>query len=192
LNDGTFKRLNAGLPASIFTPILQAVNFREGKMNNLTAMAENLGQLLKATKATVAVAESSSGGLVSAALLAIPGASSYFVGGGVIYTRDARRNLLGLPEEQVTMNASNEDYALITARAMQQKLGTTWGLSESGTAGPTGSRYGYDAGHVAVAVTGPVELSRTIETGSADREANMWVFAEAALNLLEHAVKEST
>ena len=160
-------------------------------MTNLTAMAENLGQLLKQSGATVSVAESSTGGLVSAALLSIPGASSYFVGGGVIYTRDARRNLLGLPEEQVTMNASNEEYALITARAMQQKLGTTWGLSESGTAGPTGSRYGYDAGHVAFAVTGPIEKSATLETGSADREENMWAFAGAALNLLEQAVKEA-
>jgi nicotinamide-nucleotide amidase len=159
-------------------------------MTNLTAMAENLGQLLKDAGATVSVAESSTGGLVSAALLSIPGASSYFVGGGVIYTRDARRNLLGLPDEQVTMDASNEEYALITARAMRQKLGTTWGLSESGTAGPTGSRYGYDAGHVAFAVTGPIERSGTLETGSADREANMWAFAEAALGLLEQAVRE--
>lgn len=167
-------------------------NMGGAEMNTLTAMAENLGQLLKDAGATVAVAESSSGGLVSAALLAIPGASSYFVGGGVIYTRDARRNLLDLPDEQVTMDASNEEYALITAAAIQRKLGTTWGLAESGTAGPTGSRYGYDAGHVAFAVTGPLQRSATLETGSADREANMWVFAEAALKLLEQAVRDAT
>ncbi len=156
----------------------------------LSSMAAGLGALLKETGETVAVAESSAGGLVSAALLAIPGASAYYAGGGVIYTRAARRGLLGLPEDVITMRASTEDYALILARAMRQRLDATWGLCETGATGPTGNRYGDAAGHACIAVAGPVERALTLETGSADREDNMWRFAAASLELLEAAVRD--
>lgn len=158
---------------------------------SLTQMANTLGALLKEHKHTVSIAESSSGGLISASLLAIPGASSYFVGGGVIYTREARRELLNLPEEIVTMRASTEEYAMIVARAIRCKMGTTWGLAETGASGPSGNRYGDEAGHVCIAVTGPIEKTFTLETGSDNREENMWAFTKAALGLLEEAVTES-
>lgn len=157
----------------------------------LSSMAAALGALLKETGATVAVAESSAGGLVSAALLAIPGASAYYAGGGVIYTRAARRGLLGLPEDVVAMRASTEDYALILARAMRQRLDATWGLCETGATGPTGNRYGDAAGHACIAVAGPLERALTLETGSADRADNMWRFAAASLELLEAAVRDN-
>ncbi|MFP6711231.1 MAG: CinA family protein [Rhodospirillales bacterium] len=157
----------------------------------LTEMASDLGALLKERKQTVSVAESSSGGLVSAALLSVPGASAYFVGGGVIYTRDARREFLALPKKVITMRAATEEYAMIVARAVRNKMDTTWGLSETGASGPSGNRYGDEAGHVCVAVSGPVEKSLTLETGSDKREENMWKFTEAALGLLEEALKES-
>lgn len=157
----------------------------------LSSMAAALGALLKETGATVAVAESSAGGLVSAALLAIPGASAYYAGGGVIYTRAARRGLLGLPEDVITMRASTEDYALILARAMRQRLDATWGLCETGATGPAGNRYGDAAGHACIAVAGPLERALTLETGSADRADNMWRFAAASLELLEAAVRDN-
>jgi len=160
-------------------------------MNELTAMAGRVGGLLKEKKATVAVAESSAGGLVSAALLAVPGASAYFVGGGVIYTQAARRGLLGVPEEVATMRGSTEEYAAIMARAVRDRLGAVWGLCETGASGPTGNRYGDAAGHVCVAVAGPVERAMTVETGSPDREENMWRFAAAALELLEAALRDA-
>lgn len=158
----------------------------------LTQMADALGTLLKDNKHTVSIAESSSGGLISASLLSIPGASAYFVGGGVIYTRDARRELMNMPEEVITMRASTEEYAMVLARAIRVKMGTTWGLSESGASGPTGNRYGDDAGHVCIAISGPYEKSLTLETGSADREKNMWAFAAAALGFLEEVIKENS
>ena len=154
----------------------------------LVELAGDAGALLKTRGETIAVAESSSGGLVSASLLSVPGASSYFLGGGTIYTRVARDALLGLPEEVVTMRASTEDYALIVAEAVRKKLGATWGLCESGASGPTGNSYGDAAGHVAVALSGPRTLTRTTETGSADREGNMWRFAGEALNLLQEGL----
>jgi PncC family amidohydrolase len=160
-------------------------------MERLSSMAAALGALLKVAGDTVAVAESSAGGLVSAALLAIPGASAYYAGGGVIYTRGARRGLLGLPEDVIAMRAATEEYALILARAMRQRLDATWGLCETGATGPAGNRYGDAAGHACIAVAGPLERTLTLETGSADREDNMWRFAAASLELLEAAVRDN-
>lgn len=161
-------------------------------MSDLAALAATVGTLLRDTRQTVSVAESSAGGLISAALLAVPGASAYFLGGGVIYTQAARRELLRLPDEAVRgIRSSTEAYALAKARAIRERLGTTWGLAETGAAGPTGNRYGDAAGHACVAVAGPVEAALTIETRSGDRVANMWMFARAALELLERSVRES-
>ena len=158
-------------------------------MSDLASMAATVGARLKASRQTLAVAESSAGGLISAALLAVPGASAYFMGGGVIYTQAARRALLRVPDEAVAgVRSSTEAYAQIKARAIRELMGTTWGLSETGATGPTGNRYGDAAGHACIAVSGPVERVITVETRSADREANMWAFARAALELLEACV----
>jgi nicotinamide-nucleotide amidase len=160
-------------------------------MNDLSSMASTVGGLLKARGQTVAVAESSAGGLISAALLAVPGASAYFLGGSVIYTQAARRALIRVPDEAMAgMRSSSEPYALLKARAVRELLGTTWGLSETGASGPTGNRYGDAAGHACIAVAGPVERVITVETGQPDREANMWRFTREALALLERCVTD--
>ena len=159
-------------------------------MNDLSSMAGAVGALLKARQQTVAVAESSAGGLISAALVAVPGASAYFLGGGVIYTQTARRVLLGVPDDAMAgLRASTEAYARLTARAVRERLGATWGLSETGATGPTGNRYGDAAGHACIAVAGPVERAITLETGHGNREQNMWAFAKAALELLEASLQ---
>jgi PncC family amidohydrolase len=155
----------------------------------LAATAEALAERLKARKETVAVAESSSGGLISAALLAVPGASAYFLGGAVVYTGKARMSLMGLTREAVAgVRSASEPYALILARTARENLGATWGLAETGAAGPTGNPYGDAAGHTCLAVSGPVEMALTLETGSGDRAANMDAFAKAALELLRSAM----
>lgn len=158
-------------------------------MSALTPIAEALANALKERRETVAVAESSAGGLISAALLAVPGASAYFLGGSVVYTGKARMALLGLRREDVAgVRSSSEPYALILARTVRENLGATWGLSETGAAGPTGNGYGDAAGHTCVAVSGPAEMAFTLETASSDRSANMERFAEAALKLLQSAL----
>ena len=155
-------------------------------MTELATMAGALGALLKDRKETIGVAESSTGGLISAALLAVPGASAYFLGGGIVYTQVARRALLQVPDASLTgVRSSTEAYALLKARAIRQLLGATWGLAETGASGPTGNRYGDAAGHTCIAVAGPRERAITLETGHGDRERNMWAFARAALDLLE-------
>jgi PncC family amidohydrolase len=159
-------------------------------MPDLISLAASLGALLKAQGHTVAVAESAAGGLISAALVAVPGASAYYLGGGVVYTQASRRGVLHMPDEAYAgMRASTEPYALLNARTIRDHLGATWGLAETGASGPTGNRYGDAAGHACIAVAGPVERTLTVETRVADREANMWIFTRAALELLEACLK---
>ena len=154
-------------------------------MSQLSAMAASVGQRLKASGASLGVSESSCGGLISAALVAVPGASAYYVGGGVIYTAVSREGLLAIgPHAMEGLRASTEAYALLNARTVRETLGATWGLAETGASGPTGNRYGDAAGHACIAVTGPVTRAITLETGETNREANMWAFAQAALDLL--------
>ena len=161
-------------------------------MPDLTSVAAAVGALLKETGQSLAVSESSCGGLISATLVSIPGASAYYVGGAVVYTRTAHRGLLQVPDAAMEgIRASSEPYALLNARTVRESLGTTWAVSETGASGPTGNRYGDAAGHACIAVSGPVERAITVETGSGDREANMWTFARAGLELLEQCVKES-
>jgi nicotinamide-nucleotide amidase len=160
-------------------------------VNELTTLAASLGARLKERKETIAVAESSAGGLVSAALLAVPGASAYFLGGAVIYTQTARRALLRVEDASVkSIRASTEAYALLKARTIRELLGATWGLAETGATGPTGNRYGDAPGHACLAVAGPVERTITLETRHGDRETNMRAFAKAALELLEASLRK--
>jgi PncC family amidohydrolase len=160
-------------------------------MNELTTLGRTVGELLKSREATLAVVESSAGGLISASLLSIPGASAYFRGGMVTYTRESRQTLLaGGLDQFKDVPPSSEAFALVLARSARETLATTWGIGETGAAGPTGNRYGYESGHACIAVSGPVELSTTIETRTGNRELNMWTFAAAALELLEKALAQ--
>ena len=159
-------------------------------MIELIPLATAIATRLRERKETIAVAESSAGGLISAALLAVPGASAYFLGAAVVYTQAARRALLRVPDESLAgVRSSTEAYALIKARTIRERLGATWGLAETGASGPTGNRYGDAAGHACLAVAGPVERALTLETGGDDRERNMRAFARAALELLDTSLR---
>jgi nicotinamide-nucleotide amidase len=154
-------------------------------MRELLPLSERAGALLAARGETVAVGESAAGGLITAALLGVPGASGWVRGGLVIYTRHALFALKDVDREPLRgMRAATEPYARFEAATLRQHFGTTWGVGESGAAGPGGNKYGDAAGHCCVAVSGPVEASRTIATGSSDRVDNMHAFARAALELL--------
>ena len=154
-------------------------------MQDLIPIAEAIAAKLIERKQTIAVAESSTGGLISAALLSVPGASAYFLGGAVVYTRDARRLLMDIPDEAMKgIRSASEPYAKLLAGQVRQRFSTDWGLSETGATGPTGNRYGDAAGHSCMAVAGPAQSVFTLETGSNDRQANMQAFAKTALELL--------
>jgi len=161
-------------------------------MSNLTRLSAGIAEQLKERGETVAVAETSGGGLISASLLAVPGASAYFLGGGVLYTQESRNILLRVPASaMVGIRSSSEPYAQLLARTMRDRLETVWGVAETGAAGPTGNRYGDNAGHTCVAVSGPVSAVRTLETGSNDRAANMQAFTDAALELFAQCLAEA-
>ena len=158
-------------------------------MSDLDEVAARVARRLLARRDTIAVAESSAGGLISAALLAIPGASGFFLGGAVLYTADAREALAGItPDEMTGLRSSSEPYAQLLARTMRKRLVTRWGLAETGAAGPGGNRYGDAAGHTCLGISGPHEAVRTLETGLSDRGQNMRLFATAALDLLDEAL----
>ncbi|MEK9661161.1 MAG: CinA family protein [Alphaproteobacteria bacterium] len=161
-------------------------------MADLTRLSTPIAERLFATGETVAVAETSAGGLVSASLLAVPGASAYYLGGGVLYTVNAREGLAGITDADMAgMRSSSEPFAELLANRLRERLGATWGLAETGAAGPSGNRYGDAPGHSCLAVSGPVSRVITIETASDTRESNMWRFAEAALKLLDDCLKTS-
>ena len=154
-------------------------------MKELVTIAENIAAKLIERRQTIAIAESSTGGLISAALLAVPGASAYFLGSAVVYTRDARRILMDIPDEAMKgIRSASEPYARLLASQIRHRFSADWGLSETGATGPTGNRYGDAAGHSCIGIAGLEPSAMTLETGSADRLANMHVFAFTALNYL--------
>lgn len=161
-------------------------------MERLSTLGNVVGSLLRERRERVAVAESSAGGLINAALVAVPGASTYYLGGCIVYTHAGRKALLGVEDTAMAgIRSASEPYAQLVARAIRTKLGATWALSETGASGPTGNRYGDAPGHACVAVAGPVEAVITLETGNAEREANMWCFARSALALLESCLRKA-
>jgi nicotinamide-nucleotide amidase len=140
---------------------------------------------LIARRETIAVAESSTGRLIAAALLAVPGASAYFLGGAVVYTKAARAALLGIGEaEMKDLRPATEAYALLIAHRVRERSGAIWGLGETGATGPSGNRYGDPAGHTYIAVAGPAERALTLRTGNSERLPNMDAFTRRALDLL--------
>jgi nicotinamide-nucleotide amidase len=163
-------------------------------MQDLLPRAGRISRLLKDRGETIVVAESSTGGLISAALLAMPGASAYFLGGAIVYTLAARKALMDLGDiSALGLRAASEPYARLLAQTARSRFSSTWALAESGATGPTGNRYGDAAGHCCLALAGPVERAVTLETGSSDRVANMRTFSAAALDLLAQALAgEST
>ncbi len=158
-------------------------------MQSLLPIAEKIAARLIVRGETIAVAESSTGGLVAAALLAIPGASSYFVGGAVVYTKAARAALLGIGDSDMAgIRPATEAYSMLIAGRVRERLGATWGLGETGASGPGGNRYGDPAGHTCIAIAGPIDRAMTLQTRSSDRRANMDVFAKRALELLAEVI----
>jgi nicotinamide-nucleotide amidase len=161
-------------------------------MRQLSERGMVVADLLKSRHETVAIAESSTGGLISSSLLAVPGASAYYLGGTVIYTIEARRDVLGIPDDVLKgQRPLSEEYVTLCATKIRETLNATWGIAELGATGPAGTRYGHEPGICVLAVTGPVSLTHRIENGSPDREGNMEIFADAAIDLLKQAIMKA-
>ena len=158
----------------------------------LEPMATAIAEMLFERGETVAICETTAGGLVSAALLAIPGASRYYRGAAVTYTGVARSTFLEIElEDYPGVRSSSEPYAQLIAETIRERLGATWGIGETGAAGPSGNPYGDAAGHTCIAIAGPVEYVETLETGDDNREENMWVFARRTLTVFEEVLRNA-
>ena len=158
-------------------------------MEELTLISKEVAEMLVERGDTIAVAETSAGGLLSASPLAVPGASAYYLVGGVLYTHQSRELLLGIPDTEMKgIRSSSEPYAQLLAISIRTKFNTTWGISETGAAGPTGNRYGDNPGHTCVSVSGPINEVKTVETNSQNRTKNMMTFSSEALNLLKECL----
>ncbi len=158
-------------------------------MNELSRLTQPAANRLKINKQTISVSESSTGGLISAALLSIPGASAYYKGGSVVYTLASRKIFLGLTKEDIEgLEPMTESMALRFAEKTRSTLNSDWAIAELGIAGPTGSPYGVGPGTSVIAIAGPTSNTTKIETGCNDRESNMKTFAKSALQLLEKTI----
>lgn len=153
-------------------------------------IAVQIADALKARREKIAVADGATGGLIAAALLTVPGALKFYVGGGVVYSFTARDVLFGLPSAAYDgMQSATPDYALLQARAIRDRFGAAWGIAETGSAGGSRHPLGVAAGQSCCAVVGPdIAVTRITETHSEDRIANMALFTRAALGLLAEAL----
>ncbi len=154
-----------------------------------TSRARRIAALLTNRGERLAVAESSAGGLISAALVSVPGSSAFYLGGMVVYTLRGREAQLGATREIVAgRRSATVEMAELSAELIRVRFAADWGLAETGATGPDPNGYGDAPGHGCFAVAGPRPRSRLLETASDDRLANMVAFTDAALELLEEAL----
>ena len=156
------------------------------------ALAQEIAALLMERGETVCVAEATTGGLTSAALLWVAGASKYYAGGGVVYTLNSRTVVAGVdPARYANYQGTTPAMIAELAESLRQRLGATWCIAESGLAGPTPGRSGAPPGKTTVGVAGPVSRTQVFETGIADREANMIEFTTLSLRFLRDAIEDA-
>ncbi|MRR17423.1 MAG: CinA family protein [Deltaproteobacteria bacterium] len=154
-------------------------------------LAREIAVHLAAANEKLAVAESSSGGLVSACLLSVPGASSFFIGGAVLYSYRIREQIVALGrKEHQRYGGSTPELILDIALKFKEKTGADWVIGEGGAAGPSQSPYGHNAGYTALAVAGPICRTKIIETGKSARIGNMSEFTTALLDFFLSILEE--
>ncbi|KAL8823958.1 MAG: hypothetical protein Q9191_005413 [Dirinaria sp. TL-2023a] len=159
----------------------------------LKPLLSEISSLLKQRKETVSIAETASGGLISASLLSTPGASAFYKGGLTLYTLESRVAFAGWTQEDIEKyKGPTPGVVAGLAENVRSKLGSTYTVCESGTAGPTGgSTRNRTPGYVALAVAAEQgTFTREVETArGGDREANMVAFATEGLQLLREVIK---
>jgi len=156
-------------------------------------LASVVGKLLKARGQTLATAESCTGGLIGQEITAVPGASSYYVGGVVAYANEAKTAALGVPEPLIAEHgAVSEPVAAAMAAGCRLRLGADWAVSVTGIAGPTGGTEEKPVGLVHIGVAGPggAAAHRHVLPGS--RELVRLRACRTALNLLRLALKHNS
>jgi PncC family amidohydrolase len=149
------------------------------------SLEQIVGMYLTMRQASVAVAESCTGGLVSERLTRIPGSSAYFVSGVVCYSNVAKTELADVPPLLIEMNgAVSREVAIGLADGIRKKTGTTYGIGVTGIAGPTGGSEAKPVGLVHAAVTSETRADHREVRFPGDRQRIRWWASQLALDML--------
>lgn len=161
-------------------------------LEDIHPLAARIAGALRERGEKIAVADGATGGLIGAALLTVPGALDFYVGGGIVYSFRGRDILFDLPPNFYKgMRSATEDYALLQAKAIRDNFEAQWGIAESGSAGSSKHPLGVASGRSVAAVVGPdSERIQLIETQSDMRIDNMYAFTRNALDLLESSLSQ--
>ncbi|EKG18025.1 CinA [Macrophomina phaseolina MS6] len=158
----------------------------------LREIVHEVVELLKDRGETISCGETAAGGLISAAILSVPGASAVYKGGLTLYTLESRLAFGGWTQEQIDNFTGPSIYCVLgLAEHLRGQLKSTYAVAESGSAGPSnwGKTDNMKAGYVALAVASSAGcVEREIETGLVDRDANMVRFAAEALRLVKDVI----
>jgi PncC family amidohydrolase len=169
--------------------------------DDIQKLVAEIADILLSRNETVSVSEGACGGLLSAYLIARPGASQFFDGGRLIYSLKSRLKTSGWNSEQIkSYTGPSEQVALKMARNMRIEFGSTYVLSETGYAGPSANVSGVEnmsiteddakVGMVYLGISGPNRnYSCEMFSGSTDRSTNMQLFAQYSLQFFLETLK---
>lgn len=158
------------------------------------SMPEVIGRLLVGREATLAVAESCTGGLISHWITNVPGSSRYFLSAAVTYANEAKTRMLGVsPETLCSHGAVSEPVVREMAEGIRWMSGADYGLATSGIAGPDGGTPEKPVGFVWICIATPEGSStRSFRFRYANREANKQMFAMTALEMLRRTLCQNS
>ena len=162
---------------------------RNLSFGDLVDVASEVAEELRICEESIAVSESAAGGLVNASLVAVPGASDFYLGGMVVYTSAGRALLAQNDPLPKGLRGATEAFAFEQARRAKSIYGADWGLGETGATGPSSNPYGDPPGSGWVACSGRDEASFSLNTGVNERSLNMLEFAIAALELALRSIR---
>lgn len=164
--------------------------------SSIRPVLNEVAQLLSSRNETISIAETAAGGIISASLLSVPGASKYYKGGLTLYTLESRIQFAGWTEDtKKNYHGPNKDVVSGLAKNVREKLGSTYCLCESGIAGPgaSGSSRERTPDFVALAVASEdgIMTDEQVTGMGGDREKNMVEFARLGLELLKGVILQS-
>lgn len=152
-------------------------------------LTEVVGKLLKEKNATVATAESCTGGALAAELVSIAGSSSYFQGGFLTYTNQLKHEILGVKQEHfTTVGAVSEEVVREMATGGKNKLNVDYCISISGIAGPDGATPEKPVGTVWIGIASPKRVVAKKFLFEENRKRNIHRSVLAALNMLRNEI----